>query len=259
MTTDRSRAHPAPEVGLIHHLACSGGTIVSRAIATMPGVVLLSEQHPEQAMARRTDPLKQAQAAGAPVTEFDVSDRFARDIGLVAERCDGAGLRLVVRDHANRDFLGTDRCRLLTREVLGAAMPVRSICTVRHPVDTWLSLQASGWFKGVVGDFLRRYEAFASHALDLGFERYEGFVENPDAVLGRICGHLGVPFDPAWRDQLDDISHMTGGSGRASARVAPRARRAASVELIAEFERERAYARVLDALGYEPARAQEAA
>lgn len=256
---DGSRAQSAPEVGLIHHLACSGGTIISRAIAAMPGVVLLSEQHPEQAMARRTDPLKQAQAAGAPVTDVDVSDRFARDIELIADRCAGADLRLIVRDHANRDFLGTDRCRLLTREVLGAVMTVQSICTVRHPVDTWLSLQASGWFGGTVPDFLTRYEAFASYAVDLGFERYEDFVTDADAVLGRMCSDLGVPFDPAWRGRLDDVSHMTGGSGRASTQVAPRPRRRASVELLGEFERNRPYARVLDALGYEPARAKEAA
>ncbi len=259
MSHDGPRAQSAPEVGLIHHLACSGGTIIARAIAAMPGVVLLSEQHPEQQMARRTDPVKQAQAAGAPITDFDVSDRFVRDIAFVADRCADAGQRLVVRDHTNRDFLGTDRCRLLTREVLGAAMPVRSVCTVRHPVDTWLSLQASGWFAGSVADFLSRYEAFARFAVELGFERYEDFVSKPDAVLGRLCGALQIPFDPEWRAALDTIDHMTGGSGRASNDIARRPRRKMPEGTLEAFAAEPVFPRVLDILGYGPAPAKEAA
>lgn len=253
------RAQSAPEIGLIHHLACSGGTVFARALAAMPGIVMLSEQHPEQAMARRTDPLKQAQAAGAPVTESDVSERFARDIGLVARRCADSQRRLIVRDHANRDFIGTDHFRLRTREVLSDVMPVRSICTVRHPVDTWLSLQASGWFKGSVQDFLGRYEAFAACAIDLGFERYEDFAEDPDAVLERACKVLAVSYDAEWQSRIQDVTHMTGNSGRASENVVPRARRGAGPELIREFESCRDYPRVLDTLGYEPAKAREAA
>ncbi|WP_112478442.1 hypothetical protein [Vibrio variabilis] len=35
-----------PTIRVIHHLACSGGTLVSKCISAMPNVYLLSEIHP---------------------------------------------------------------------------------------------------------------------------------------------------------------------------------------------------------------------
>ena len=33
-------------IGVLHHLSSSGGTLIARAIAAMPDVVMLSEVHP---------------------------------------------------------------------------------------------------------------------------------------------------------------------------------------------------------------------
>ena len=35
-----------PVIRIIHHLACSGGTLISKCISAMPNVYLLSEVHP---------------------------------------------------------------------------------------------------------------------------------------------------------------------------------------------------------------------
>ena len=35
-----------PPIRVVHHWACSGGTIISRSLAQLPNVVLLSEVHP---------------------------------------------------------------------------------------------------------------------------------------------------------------------------------------------------------------------
>ena len=35
-----------PPIRVVHHWACSGGTIISRSLAQLPRVVLLSEVHP---------------------------------------------------------------------------------------------------------------------------------------------------------------------------------------------------------------------
>jgi hypothetical protein len=37
---------PKPVIRVIHHLACSGGTLISKCISAMPNVYLLSEAHP---------------------------------------------------------------------------------------------------------------------------------------------------------------------------------------------------------------------
>jgi hypothetical protein len=36
----------SPVVRTLHHVACSGGTLISRCLAALPGVVLLSELNP---------------------------------------------------------------------------------------------------------------------------------------------------------------------------------------------------------------------
>jgi len=41
-----SDAAPAAPIRVLHHWACSGGTVISRCIASQPQVVLLSEVHP---------------------------------------------------------------------------------------------------------------------------------------------------------------------------------------------------------------------
>ena len=35
-----------PKLRIIHHLACSGGTLISKCISALPNVYLLSELHP---------------------------------------------------------------------------------------------------------------------------------------------------------------------------------------------------------------------
>lgn len=249
--TGASPSDAVPTVGTLHHLACSGGTVIARALAAMRGVVLLSEQHPEQAMGRRTDPIKQAQAAGAPIGDDDVACRFARDIRFVAERCAADGLGLIVRDHANRDYLGTETFQLRCLEVLSGTCVVRPVCTVRHPLDTWLALRAAGWFDGDLDAFLPRFRSFAEVAIRIGFERYEDFVAHPNSTLRRLAGALGVTFDADWRDGFDEVAHMTGASGRSSSAIAPRPRRSSEPEAQRAFHASEAWGSVLDMLGYQ--------
>ena len=51
------------QIGLIHHLSNTGGILISKCIAAMPSVVLLSEMHPLVGLLQRQffplDPLAQ--------------------------------------------------------------------------------------------------------------------------------------------------------------------------------------------------------
>ena len=40
-----------PKLRIIHHLACSGGTLISKCLSALPNVYLLSEVHPHTSLA----------------------------------------------------------------------------------------------------------------------------------------------------------------------------------------------------------------
>lgn len=101
MTTGRAAADRRPVLRLLHHLARTGGTTISKCLAVMPGVALLSEIHPlglekisalHQAMGwfGLVDPQEIEQLGARP--------DFAASIRLIAERASARGLRLVIRD-----------------------------------------------------------------------------------------------------------------------------------------------------------------
>src|SRR5918996_6269218 len=95
--------HPRSPLRLLHQMARSGGTVISRCLACMSGVALLSEVH-----ARATgfvDPLAQAQAWFAPFGRAEWEALCARGplpfadaIAAIEPALRGRGLALVLRE-----------------------------------------------------------------------------------------------------------------------------------------------------------------
>lgn len=237
-------------IALLHHLPCSGGTIISRALAGMEDVALLSEVHPDMAMARKGNALKQAEGVYGLLTRDDVHAQFVEQIRLIHERAQNQDMRLVLRDHYGADFLSPDYERLTSRDVLAPHFTLRRAFTVRHPVDVWLGLVDRNWIGVPIEQYLERTLAASRHAAEAGFERYEDFVVDPDLALQRLCERLGIPFDASWRRRLEQVTHMTGASGRQSTDIGPRPRRPISDNDMARFRRSPHYAPILDMLGY---------
>jgi len=126
---------------------------------------------------------------------------FAELMELCWRRCDEAGKTLVIRDWSHLDFMGVPfvrpSYRLTTAECLQGRFELLQVATVRHPVDQLLSLSKLAVVQGkiVVPEFLEGYRRFAEQAARIGFLRYEDFLDNPDAVLARLCGQLQIAFD----------------------------------------------------------------
>lgn len=209
-----------PRLGIIHHLARTGGTTICKCIAVMPGVALLSEIHPLGV--DRISPLAQARDWYGLLDQRDL-DRlgpnpdFATQIRLIAERAHARNLRLIVRDWTHLDFTGpplvaSPSYRLLTAEALSAHFHLLQIATVRHPIDEWESLRRRILVRGHVklDAFLKGYRRFAEVCQKIGFLRYEDFCADPDAALRRLCSILEIPFDPTWRSRWASYDRMTG-------------------------------------------------
>jgi hypothetical protein len=156
-----------PTLRLVHHMARSGGTPISRCLGCMSGVLLLSEIHPLGTA--RFNPLVQAQRWYGLLSSRDLAELRARQgigfvdaIELIHQRAVDAGQRLVIRDWSHLDFTGVPfvanpAFRLLTAEALAGRFELRQICTVRHPLDQWLSLRGLAVVQGKLT--LERYLA----------------------------------------------------------------------------------------------------
>lgn len=266
-----------PNIRILHQMARAGGTIMCKCLASMDGVVLLSEVHPRAvvlarqvlpAAAEQFSPFRQARDWFGLVDASDEAElrqrtgaaRFTDVVALIAEKCAARGETLVLRDWSHLDFTGAPfepnpPYRFRTVEALESHMPVTRCCTVRHPLDQWLSLRRLSILPEDYGvdQFLRGYRAFAEQAVELGFFRYEDFLDDTDAVLRGICQRLELSHDPAWRERWHLYNKLTGDGGaiRESNEIAPRPRKPVEPGLLAELAANADYRASIEMLGYQ--------
>lgn len=256
----------APEpIRSLHHFACTGGTLLSKCIATLPNLVLLSEIDP---LSRMTMTAPDQKPAFAPTDIFlpllqslhGVSERviveiFQAAMGAARDGLARHGQRLVLRDHAHSHFctaVDPDE-RPTLHEILRETGPVLSLVTIRHPLDSFVSLDKNRWrhFQPFTLDaYSSRYLKFLDRYDGISSLKYEDFVLNPEIELQRACAVLDVPFTPLALDLIKAMP-LSGDSGRGGAVIAPRDRRPVPEEI----DRQRGaphYTNLCLRLGYEP-------
>ena len=248
----------------IHHFACTGGTLISRCLATMPNITLLSEIDPLSRMQTATpqypflptDLIYGARVALRPIDDSQTMELFDAALASLHQILSARGSYLVLRDHAHSQFCSdtapVDRPTL--RELIARSAPVLSVVTVRHPLDSWLSLKNNNWVHftpGTLEEYSQRYLHFLSLYRGQKKVRYEDFVAAPDRVLEEICNSLDLAFVPGSEDLVQVVS-ISGDSGRKTGPIAPRPRRAIPDDVANEAAQSAGYAQLCDALGYDP-------
>lgn len=258
-------ADQRPKLRLLHHMARSGGTLISKCLGCMDGVLLLSEIHPKGA--RWFNPLAQAQQwfklfSPPELEAFRQQGQidFADAIGRIAGRAGERGRDLVLRDWSHLDFTGVPfvpqpAYRLLLADALRPRFDLVQVCTVRHPIDQWLSLSRLQIMQGrlFLEPFLLGHRRFAEVAVQIGFLRYEDFTARPDALLAELCRSLELTFDPGYATRWPSFDRITGdvAGSRGGGEIRPVARRPLAPELLEAFARSVDYRRSLDLLGYQ--------
>ena len=210
-----------PELPVLHSLARTGGTLVSKCLACMPGHVLLSEVHPRAAF---FDPMVQAHEWFGLLTESELKAFFApKDksysdaIKFIHSRCVERGKKLIIRDWTHVDFTPGSypvkpTLHLSQVEELSRHFNVKNIALVRHPVDSYLSLIRLADYRGRlrVSTYLKGFRAYAEIAVKTGFVRFEDFCTQPAVVLGKVCDALGLEFDPDFEKRFSGYANITG-------------------------------------------------
>jgi hypothetical protein len=205
-------------LAIIYSLARSGGTIISKCVASLPGNVLLSEVHPRWAF---FDPADQAHDWFGLITEserqeFRSSADYVQRIQLIHSRCAERGLHLIIRDWTHVDFFHGPYAagpvfRLSQYECLKEHFDIRHIAIIRHPLDTYLSLRQISPYRHVsFSDYLPRFRLFADIARSIGYVRYEDFCDDPHAVVGRICKTLDVNYADDFVKRYANYTNITG-------------------------------------------------
>jgi len=261
-TLCRDFAQPEP-VRSLHHFACTGGTLITKCVAAQPNVVMLSEIDPlsnmvphRQALFAPTDVLKALHQSPRGVNQDIIADAFRGAVGAAAKGLARRGQRLVVRDHAHSQFC-TDvdpAARPTVHEMLRDTGPVLSLVSLRHPLDSFLSLNSQNWpnrFEPfTLQEYSLRYMAFLDRHAHLPMIFYEDLVADPETEVKRICDLLQLPFHPMSLD-LIGVLRLSGDSGRSSPVIGPRSRRTVPAKIEAD-RGSAAYVELCERLDYEP-------
>lgn len=225
-------------VRTIHHLSCTGGTLFAKCIASMSNVLLLNEIDLQSLL-----PTNQAKSKftptdmvsllrqGDPDISAELIERvFLNDLRTIHEDQWGIGRHLVLRDHSHSHFLSGPEVsqRPTLRELVQRNFEVRSIVTVRNPLDSWLSMVSHGWEShfqpATFNEYCRRYLLFLERYRDVPIVKFEDFVEKPESVMKQICEILDLEYFCLFQDVFSSF-RFSGDSGRRSAQIGGRSRR----------------------------------
>ncbi len=253
-----------PAIRLYLTMARTGGTVISRCLGSMDGIILLSEIHPMGL--KFFDPATQADVWFGLLTDDDkrriirmTYGDYPELIALIRQRCGERARTLVIRDWTHLDFTGVPfvsgpSYRLTHAESMGHYFTVISAASVRHPIDQWLGLRRLTAIRGVIdlAAYLKGYRRFAEFCVRLGFIRYEDFVRDPDTQLKALCANLDIPFDPGYTDRWTTYAKVTGDLAalNRSKEIRRSPRRPMEAGLLDRFAANADYRRAIDLLGY---------
>lgn len=251
-----------PKIRIIHHLASSGGSLISKCISALPNVYLLSEVHPTTTLHidrdtpqfSATDLVTVGRYAGIPNIDEFANEHFLSAISLINRHVSSYGGTVVLRDHCHSDFCVAhppSKHRGIVA-VLQNTFEVQSVLTVRDPIDCYLSLLSTGWIHfspATFNEYCRRTLVFLDSYPDAEVLRYEDFVSSPKVIFKQLCDAISLPYNDNFAEIFDAFK-VTGDSGRSGSAIAPRERRQIDENLKREIRKSTYYRNIADKFGY---------
>ncbi|MDD2464765.1 MAG: sulfotransferase [Desulfobulbus sp.] len=247
----------------IHHLSCTGGTLFAKCIAALPGVVVLNEIDPYSSLGidkngkgifNPTDIIALLHQSFSDIDENLIEEVFLNDIETIAINISKKGRQLVLRDHSHSAYLVGDKIRMQKNlhKLLRLRFDLKSIVTVRNPIDSFLSLRHNNWIHytpQTFDEYCYRYIHFLQDHHELPIVRYEDFVSNPEKTLKYICSILNISYSTNFIHLFSKFK-FSGDSGRSGDIIEPRQRREYDQYFIDEVNSSYNYSKILEILRY---------
>lgn len=247
-------------VRTIHHFACSGGTVICKCLAAMPNVVVLSEVNPNSRTSggnfQPANPLILLERSHRRFTQEEIKEQFLNDVSKVSNLCYNDDVDLIIRDHSHTDFcIGSGPSNICpVVDFLSEDYSLLSLITVRHPLDSYLSLKASKWntqfSPSTFSEYTRRYHYFLDRYSKCPWHRYEDFCENPLLFMKNICKFFEISYHPSFIRYFGNFN-LSGDSGRSGQqKIRLRNRRSIPEDVQNEINESEVYIELLERLGY---------
>ncbi len=258
---DKVRRRQAPSIATMHHFACTGGTLLSRCVAAMANVSLLSEIDPLSTYAfdlqkpyfSPTDLIRHLRYSSR-VGQALVEDSYLGGVEAAVKQLKRIGVTLVIRDHTHSHYCSSTAPdeRPSHLSMLRRKFDVKSVITVRNPVESFLSLQNMGavdFQPATFEEYCRRYHRFLDDHEGVSIYRYEDFIDDPDGILQKMCEDLGIRFSPRFEARIAHIK-LTGDSGRKGLKIEKRAPKPVPEALQRVLDKSDAYKSLTERLRY---------
>lgn len=260
-------AREAEPIRTIHHLSCTGGTLITKCLAAMPNVMVLNEADPLSTMKFKpeapdftpTDMLALVRQGNNQVSDETLVQLFVQSLEALLKELDSTGKRLLLRDHSHSHFLtGSDvKKRVSVLGMVAARFSTRSAITVRDPLDSFLSLKAMSSSGGGIyftpftfDEYCRRYMLFLDAHEGLPIFKYEIFVQEPSKTMEQMCAALQLKYSANFTETFD-VFRFSGDSGRAGMVIEPRSRRTHDAAILDDVRTSDSYRLLAHRLGYE--------
>lgn len=251
-----------PILRVIHHFACSGGTIFSKCIAAQPNVFLLSELNPYskpnlnsgRANFTPTDVIAQAYYAQTPKHNELAEKIFKESIVITEQHIRLLGGHLVIRAHTHSDFcVGEETAEEESiNKLLKENFEIKNLITIRDPIDSYLSLSANKWIHFSPANFdeyCKRLLTFTECIKNNTTIKYEDFTKKPKAEIEKACDYLKINKNQEF-EEIVDIFKVSGDSGRSGSKIEPRARKSIDLIYLEEIEKSEHYKIIQSKYGY---------
>lgn len=247
---------------IVHHFACSGGTLISKCLAALPNTFLLSEMHPKSTLHMGegkpkylpSDVITQARYANIPNIQDLADEVFKSSIDSTYNHVVSLGGELVIRDHTHVDYcVGQSfEKKSYVVDLLKKDYSLARVATIRNPIDSYLSLVKNNWVHFSPQNFdeyCKRFWFFLAEYKEDEIFKYEDFVNSPAQVLEQIAKKLDLSFDNSAID-IFSVFEVTGDSGRSGEFIEPRKRRELDSKYIDEIEKSMYFKKIKNKLNY---------
>jgi hypothetical protein len=254
---------------IIRGLGGNGSTFISRVIATMEKVVLLSETNPQTAnlFSFALNPVTQI-AKNYPhlntgfftgnMVELGSPKLFGEYVNGLLTECELIGHDLVIRDYNYIDYIGTPLSWPTSQKSsLDAALKnviTKEILLIRHPIHQYKSLLSHPELKNVLDfkDFLKGYRLLLDNHAVARMIKFEDLFLYFDHVMPEIAEHLLLNLNPAQNTLMPSVDWVTGHEFGKTSTKPESIQRHLNSEMLDLFRPLDDYQAICKACGYEP-------
>ena len=261
-TLDKFECNSEEPIRCIYHVACSGGTLITKCLASMPNIIVLNEIDPLSELVfkldkpdfRPTDLISLIREGEHDIDTEILIKIFEQSLSILNEEMQKTGRKVLVRGHIHSHYFVKDdySSRKNLHTIISNRFKSYSIVTVRDPIDSYISAKNMGWlhFKPETFDeYCSRYLAFLDDYEDMPIFKYEESLENPGENIKNICDALRIKYSDEFIETFGYF-HFSGDSGRKSNVIEARNRQEISNEFESEINSSANYQCLKNRLGY---------